>query len=67
MDNQYFGPGNNGYRYGKRDDTTKEGTDGKGNASIARKRDEDLIIDENTIYEIDRDCYDRLRKQKRRK
>ncbi len=31
------------------------------------KRDEDLIIEENTIYEIDRECYERLRKLKRRK
>lgn len=29
-----------------------------------RKRDEDLIIDDNTVYEIDRDCYERLKKQR---
>lgn len=30
-------------------------------------RNEDLIIEENTIYEIDRECYARLQKQKRRR
>jgi hypothetical protein len=29
-------------------------------------KDDDLVIEENTIYEIDRDCYERLKKQKRR-
>ncbi|MBE5966909.1 MAG: hypothetical protein E7255_08085 [Lachnospiraceae bacterium] len=30
-------------------------------------RDDDLVIEDNTIYEIDRECYERLRRQKRRK
>jgi len=32
-----------------------------------REKDVDLIIEENTIYEIDRECYERLKKQKRRR
>ncbi len=67
MDNLSMGPGNNGYTYIKRDKAAKEETDSKGKALIERKRDEDLIIEENTIYEIDRDCFDRLKKQKKRK
>ncbi|NLP34488.1 MAG: hypothetical protein GX359_04740 [Clostridiales bacterium] len=31
------------------------------------RKDDDLIIEDNTIYEIDRDCYERLRRQKRKK
>lgn len=42
---------------------------------IARIRDdikdskgrEDLIIEENTVYEIDRECYERMRRQKKKK
>lgn len=30
------------------------------------KRDEDLIIEENTIYEIDRDCVERLKRNRKR-
>lgn len=30
-------------------------------------KDDDLIIEDNTIYEIDRDCYERLRRQKRKR
>ena len=32
-----------------------------------RKGDEDLIIEENTVYEIDRECYERLKRQRKRK
>ena len=32
-----------------------------------RKEDEDLIIEENTVYEIDRECYERLKRQRKRK
>lgn len=31
-----------------------------------RDKDADLIIDENTIYEIDRECFERMKRQKRR-
>lgn len=32
-----------------------------------KKEDKDLIIEENTIYEIDRECFERLKKQRRRR
>jgi len=31
------------------------------------KEDSDLIIEENTVYEIDRECFERLKRQKKRK
>lgn len=31
------------------------------------KDDDDLIIEDNTIYEIDRECYERLWRQRRKK
>lgn len=33
----------------------------------AQKDDKDLIIEDNTIYEIDRECYERLKRQRKRK
>ncbi len=36
-------------------------------SSKKRRNDEDLIIEENTIYEIDRECYERLKRQRKRK
>ncbi len=30
------------------------------------KSDDDLVIEENTVYEIDRECYERLKRQRRR-
>jgi hypothetical protein len=32
-----------------------------------RKEDKDLVIEENTVYEIDRECYERLKRQRKRK
>jgi hypothetical protein len=46
---------------------------GQGNTEVnetsgkSRQKDEDLIIEGNTIYEIDRECYERLKRQKKRK
>ncbi len=31
-----------------------------------KSKDDDLVIEENTVYEIDRECYERLNRQKRR-
>ncbi len=31
------------------------------------KGKEDLIIEENTIYEIDRECYERMKRQRKKK
>lgn len=39
---------------------------GSKNDSIKDKKDEDLIIEENTIYEIDRDCVSKLKRNKKR-
>ncbi len=37
-----------------------------GNRRRAYSKDEGLIIEDNTIYEIDLDCYECLREQKKR-
>lgn len=34
--------------------------------SSRSKSDEDLIIEENTIYEIDRECIERLKRNRKR-
>jgi len=33
----------------------------------SRQKEDDLIIEENTVYEIDRECYERLKRQKKHK
>jgi|GEM_PF-576404 hypothetical protein len=30
------------------------------------KKDDDLVIEENTVYEIDRECYERIKKQRKK-
>jgi len=34
------------------------------NKEGSRNRIEDLIIDDNTVYEIDQDCYERVKKKR---
>ena len=66
MENLFFDPGNNGFQNIKRDEgLSNSSTIGK--ERIARNKDEDLIIEENTIYEIDRDCFERLKRQKKKR
>lgn len=54
------------YDYDKQKKILPETDSGK-EYSIQRERDADLIIDDNTIYEIDRECFERMKKQKRRR
>jgi len=54
-----------GFQYGKRiNNSSEDVSENKANNKVQEK-DNDLIIEDNTIYEIDRDCYERLKKQKK--
>lgn len=65
MRNEFYRPGDNsGFQYDKNTFTSR---DNKAQSNMRKARDEDLIIEENTIYEIDRECYERLKKQKKSK
>lgn len=57
---------NNGSPSGFKGDYSKSNIN-YGNNNGRRKEDRDLIIEENTVYEIDRECYERLKKQRKRK
>lgn len=68
MDSQFYRPGdNNGYQYSKNQDDSNLAGIKKDKDLNSRKRDEDLVIEDNTIYEIDRDCFERLKSKKKRK
>jgi hypothetical protein len=64
--NQYSG-NPSGFQYGKRNNQRRSNTGSRRNVNnTSINNDDDLIIEENTIYEIDRECYERLKKQKGR-
>lgn len=66
MDNQFYRPSNNnGFQYST--NVSRNQMNIKQDSQTSNKRDEDLIIEDNTIYEIDRECYERTRKQKKRR
>ncbi|MBH1942203.1 hypothetical protein I5677_14985 [Mobilitalea sibirica] len=68
MKGQFYRPGEeNGFLYGSMNDTSKDPNNTSDKRNKIQKKDEDLIIEENTIYEIDRECYERLKRQKKRK
>ena len=54
------------FQQGKANNPLRERQESK-LSSRKQKNDEDLIIEENTVYEIDRECYERLKRQKKRK
>jgi len=54
-----------GFQYEKRGSTLSEDSDKIEADKKIKERDNDLIIEDNTIYEIDRECYERLKKQKK--
>jgi len=68
MSDQFYRSGNpSGFQYEKQSNSVSENNDQSEVSKNRRERDEDLIIEENTVYEIDRECYERLKRQKKRK
>ncbi|MDD3173863.1 MAG: hypothetical protein PHF63_09410 [Herbinix sp.] len=58
---------NSGFQYENRYDSV-QGKFKANEADIKQKgKDDDLIFEDNTVYEIDRECYERFKRQKRRK
>ncbi len=55
-----------GFQYAKRNNPRQINTGTRQNINNTRDNDDDLIIEENTVYEIDRECYERMKKQKSR-
>jgi hypothetical protein len=68
MGGQFYRSGKpSGFQYEKQGEQAKGNTNSNEINQKLREIDEDLIIEENTIYEIDRECYERLKRQKKRK
>jgi len=55
-----------GYQYGNQYKVIKNKANVNDVYTKQKGKDDDLIIEENTIYEIDRECYERTKKQKKR-
>lgn len=64
MGGQYNNSGNySGFQY----ENNKNKYSNKDDLKFLNGKDEDLVIEENTIYEIDRDCFEKLKKMKKRR
>jgi len=68
MESQYFRPEDSSrHLYANNNNTNSDDNFDQKKERRENLKDEDLIIEDNTVYEIDRACYERLRNQKRRK
>jgi hypothetical protein len=63
---QHHSGGPSGFQYDNVN-RTQQGKNELNNENKRSKEDKDLVIEENTVYEIDRECYERLRRQKKHK
>jgi hypothetical protein len=65
MNNQFY-PSNYKHKLAKGESNIND-AGRSGYKEFPKKReDDDLIIEENTIYEIDRECVERLKRNKKR-
>lgn len=64
MNNQFRQ--NNGHKFTKWNGSIKDTSHSNQKDTNKKTGDEDLIIEENTIYEIDRACAERLKKIRKR-
>jgi hypothetical protein len=55
-----------GFKYVNRNYSSNDRNKVNDTEKKAQNKDKDLIIEENTVYEIDRDCYERLKSKKRK-
>jgi hypothetical protein len=67
MSNQFYRPANSsGFQFDN-NNVARDKKDSNEIVNKRNKRDEDLIIEDNTIYEIDRECYERMKRQRKRR
>ena len=55
-----------GYHYSNQIKSSQNQVNRKDLYTKQSGKDDDLIIEDNTVYEIDRECYERYKKQKKR-
>ncbi|MDF2944024.1 MAG: hypothetical protein K0S01_2882 [Herbinix sp.] len=68
MGEQFYLSGKpSGFQYEKQNDFVQGNPNSNEINRKQKELDRDLIIEENTVYEIDRECYERLKRQKKRK
>lgn len=64
MDYKYNRPNNNRYKCVRGYETLRDNGRSNLRGTLDKKNDDDLIIEENTIYEIDRDCAERFKRNR---
>ncbi len=62
--NRKYSGNPSGFQYARRNNPRYFNTDYRQSLNNTTGNDEDLIIEDNTVYEIDRECYERMKKMK---
>ena len=68
MNRQMYPPGKpSGSQYEKPKTSTNEYNGLRNSINTGKENEDDLIIEENTIYEIDRECFERLKRKRNKR
>jgi hypothetical protein len=68
MNRQMYPPGKpSGSQYEKQKIITNENNGVYGSINTDKGMEDDLIFEENTVYEIDRECFERLKRQRKKR
>lgn len=67
MRDKFHRPGKlSGVQFDNKNASMKGKSESADALEAAKRKDDDLVIEGNTVYEIDRDCFERTKKQKKR-
>ncbi len=68
MNRQMYPSGRpSGSQYDKQKITANEKNGVHNSINMGKEMEDDLIIEDNTVYEIDRECFERLKSQRKKK
>jgi hypothetical protein len=68
MNRQMYPPGKpSGSQYEKQKINTNENNGVYSSNHTDKEMEDDLIFEENTVYEIDRECFERLKRQRKKR
>ncbi len=65
-DSSYRSGDSSGFKYENRNYSINDKNKNNEAEKKTQNKDRDLIIEENTVYEIDRECMERLKNKKRK-
>ncbi|MBP1755187.1 MAG: hypothetical protein H6Q59_1585 [Firmicutes bacterium] len=68
MNGKFYSSGNpSGFQYETQKNLSQMGSDVPVSKNNSIEMEGDLIFEDNTVYEVDRECFERLKRQKKKR